>query len=555
MRKLLLLPLLSLLFLSCKSEPEKELQEEDQIVWEATDETSALEEQASHENERMRFKLIDSKFLDKNTIWNHFNDELSEFSEEKYEALKPLILEKNIPELQKTIREGGLSYTDLSLFYIYRIRKFESDNDLSLNAVIALNPDVIEQAKKLDARGKLPVNEYSIYGMPILLKDNINTANMATTAGAIALAENKPSKNAFIVDRLLDHKALILGKVNLSEWANYFCDGCPLGYSAVGGQTLNPYGRKQFETGGSSSGSGVAVAANYAVAAVGTETAGSILSPSSKNSVVGLKPTLGLLSRTGIIPISSTLDTPGPMTRSVIDNAIFLNALVGEDTLDVASVKNTKNYIKAIEIATLKGKRVGVLKPLLEDSLYLAATNYIKSQGAQVIEFEPEEIPLGGFITLLDADMKKDLPAYLSSSAGKDVRFTGLEDILNFNRQDSTLRAPYGQKVFEGIAADSTSEEELQTIKKQLQDHGRRFFDLPMSQYDLDVVLSINNFHAVYAAVAKYPALTVPMGYEKSGEPKNLTFIARPFEEDKLLKLGYAFEKNYKKRRTPANYK
>ena len=554
MRKLLLFPLLSLLLLSCKSEPEKELQEEDQIVWEATDETSALEEQASHENERMRFKLIDSKFLDKNTIWEPFSAELSKFSEEKYEALKPLVLEKDIPELQKAIREDKLSYTDLSLFYIYRIRKFESDNDLSLNAVIALNPDVIEQAKKLDARGKLPVNEYSIYGMPVLLKDNINTNNMSTTAGAIALAENDPSENAFIVDRLMDHEALILGKVNLSEWAYYFCDGCPLGYSAVGGQTLNPYGRKQFETGGSSSGSGVAVAANYAVAAVGTETAGSILSPSAKNSVVGLKPTVGLLSRSGIVPISSTLDTPGPMTKSVVDNAIFLNALTGKDSLDEASVKDSRDYVKVLKNASLKGKRIGVMKPLLEDSLYVAAVDHLRSQGAEIFEFSPAEIPLDGFLTLLDADMKKDLPAYLSSSAGEEIRFKEVKDVIDFNLQDSTLRAPYGQQLFDGIAADSTSEEELETIKKQLQENGRKFFDQPMSQYDLDVVLSINNFHAAYAAVAKYPALTVPMGYENTGEPKNVTFIARPFEEDKLLEIGYAFESKYRQRKTPANY-
>src|SRR5690606_43490 len=186
----------------------------------------------------------------------------------------------------------------------YRIRKYESDNSFALNAIIALNPDVVEQARQKDREGAQAEAEFSLYGMPILLKDNINTHNMPTTAGAIALAENTTG-NAFIVERLLEAGALILGKVNLSEWAYYFCDGCPLGYSAVGGQTLNPYGRKIFESGGSSSGSAVAVAANYAVAAVGTETAGSILSPSSKNAVVGLKPTIGLLSRTGIVPISS----------------------------------------------------------------------------------------------------------------------------------------------------------------------------------------------------------------------------------------------------------
>lgn len=553
MRKFLLFPLVSLLFLACKSEPEKEMAEE-QVLWEANDETAALEEQASHENERMRFKLINSKFLDKNSIWEPFQAELAEFPEEKYEALKPLILEKDIPTLQKAIKEGELSYTDLTLFYIYRIRKFESDNDLSLNAVIALNPDVIEQAKKLDARGKLPVNEFSVYGMPILLKDNINTKNMATTAGAIALAENEPSEDAFIVDRLLDHEALILGKVNLSEWAYYFCDGCPLGYSAVGGQTLNPYGRKLFETGGSSSGSGVAVAANYAVAAVGTETAGSILSPSSKNSVVGLKPTVGLLSRSGIVPISSTLDTPGPMTRSVVDNAIFLNALTGKDPQDAASVKDSTDYVKALRNATLKGKRIGVMKPLLEDSLYVNAVNHLRNEGTEIFEFAPAEIPLDGFLTLLDADMKKDLPDYFSTSAGKEVGFRSVKDIIQFNLQDSTVRAPYGQQLFDGIAADTTSEVGLEKVKNQLQENGRRFFDVPMQKYDLDAVLSINNFHAAYAAVAKYPALTVPMGYENTGEPKNATFIARPFNEAKLLEMGHAFESANRQRKIPANY-
>ena len=556
MKKFLFLFLLVSSFVSCKDEPEQEVADhQPQVVWERTDETAELEEQAQHEDERMQFKLINSKFLDKNTIWNSFDDDLADFTEEKYENLKPLVLEKTIPELQQAIQEGKLTYTDLTKFYIYRIRKFESDNNLSLNAVMALNPNVVEQAKALDQRGTQGINKNSIYGMPVLLKDNINTSNMRTTAGSIALAENQPSENAFIVDRLLKHKALILGKVNLSEWAYYFCEGCPLGYSAVGGQTLNPYGRKQFETGGSSSGSGVAVAADYAVAAVGTETAGSILSPSSKNSVVGLKPTVGLLSRTGIVPISSTLDTPGPMTKSVIDNAILLNAMTGKDIDDDASVEGGKNYVKGLETATLKGKRIGVMKGLQRDSLYIAAVQAIKDQGAIVVEYEPETIPLEGFGTLLDADMKRDLPAYFSTSAGNNVKYSNVDDIVAFNREDTLVRSPYGQQLFEGIVADTTSDEELEKLSSRLQEQGRKFFDVPMQKHNLDAVLSINNYHAAHAAVAKYPALTVPMGFEQSGEPKNVTFIARPFEEGKLLELGYAFEKDYRKREAPANYR
>lgn len=547
--------LVCLAVISCKEVPQtEELAEAPAVQWEPYNETEELEEQAEHEIERMRFKLINSKVLDKNTIWQPFNDELADFSEERYLELKSLVMESSIPELQRAIKAGKLTYEDLTLFYIYRIRKFESDNNLSLNAVIALNPNVVEQARKLDANAAPNVNENSIYGMPVLLKDNIDLAGMPTTAGAFALADNKPSENSFIADRLLKHKALILGKVNLSEWAYYFCDGCPLGYSAVGGQTLNPYGRKEFETGGSSSGSGVAVAANYAVAAVGTETAGSILSPASKNSVVGLKPTVGLLSRTGIVPISSTLDTPGPMTKTVIDNAILLNAMTGKDPEDPASVESGKNYVKGLEAATLKGKRIGVIKELLQDSLYNAAVEQIRSKGGIVVEFEPEDVPLEGFGTLLDADMKRDLPAYLAERAGEDVAFEDVEDVVNFNLQDTLIRAPYGQQLFEGIVADTTSNEELVALRERLQEAGRSYLGEPMDAHNLDAVLSINNYHAAYAAVAKYPALTVPMGYERTGEPKNVTFIARPFEEAELLEMGAAFEKDYTQRIAPVNY-
>ncbi len=555
MKKIYLLPVLSLLIFSCKVDPKQgETAVAPQVRWEATDETAELEEQSSHEIERMRFKLINSKYLDKNNIWAPFEEDLARFSAEKYERLKPIIMERSIPELQQAVKTGALTYEDLTLFYIYRIREIESNNNKSLNAVIALNPNVVEQARQLDERAAPAVNENSVYGMPILLKDNINTSEMKTTAGALALAENQPSKNAFIVDRLERHKALILGKVNLSEWAYYFCDDCPLGYSAVGGQTLNPYGRKEFETGGSSSGSGVAVAANYAVAAVGTETAGSILSPASKNSVVGLKPTVGLLSRSGIVPISSTLDTPGPMTKYVIDNAILLNAFTGKDVEDAASVEGGKNYLKNLSSEGLKGKRIGVMKELLTDSLYNSAVAQMRSEGAVIVEFEAPEVQLDNFLTLLNADMKKDLPVYLSNYAGDAITFKNVEAITKYNMEDSLLRAPYGQVLFEGIVNDTTSAEDLERISADLQEKGRKFFDEPMQKHKLDAVASINNYHAAFAAVAKYPALAVPAGLENTGEPKSITFIAKPFEEDKLLEIGYAFEQQTHLRRAPKNY-
>jgi amidase len=541
--------LLIIFFSSCKQEPKVV---EQPVVWSAYDESAELEEQSNHEIARMRFKLLNSKVTDKNAFWKSFEDELAAFGSERYERLKPLILEKSIPEIQQAVKENKLTYEALTLFYLYRIRKFESDNALSLNAITALNPDVIEEARKKDA-GKGIIDSYSMFGIPVLLKDNIGTEGMPTTAGAVILKDNY-TQDAFITRKIKESGALILGKLNLSEWAYYFCSGCPLGYSAIGGQTLNPYGRKVFETGGSSSGSGVAVAANYAPVAVGTETAGSILSPSSQNSVVGLKPTIGLLSRSGIVPISSTLDTPGPMTKSIIDNAIFLNAMLGKDNQDGASVDAAKLNIQNVSSASLKGKKLGVLKPLLDNEIYSQTVEKLKSEGVEIFEFEPGEGRLEGFLTLLNIDMKYDLPRYFKTYAKNNVKVESVEGVVQFNLKDSLIRAPYGQQLFEGIVKDSTTLEELEVIKQKLESESRMFFDKAMDAYKLDAVLSINNYHAAFAAVAKYPCLTVPMGYKESGEPISLTFIGKPFTEGHLLELGYAFEKATRVRKIPENY-
>ncbi|NAS29760.1 amidase [Flavobacteriaceae bacterium R38] len=551
MKKILIIPLL-LFLISCAQEEKKKPIE--RVVWEAFDETSELNEQANHENPRMRLKLINSKISDKNAIWEAFEADLTyNFSEERYEELKPMVLEQDIPSIQAAIRDKKMTHEELVLFYIYRIRKYESDNTLSLNGIISLNPTVVEEARALDKEAFAEGREYSIYGMPVLLKDNIGTDGMYTTAGAAVLAENS-AKDAFITERLKENGALILGKANLSEWAYYLCTGCPLGYSAVGGQTLNPYGRKILESGGSSSGSGVVTAANYAVAAVGTETSGSILSPSSLNSVVGLKPTIGLLSRTGIVPISSTLDTPGPMTKNVIDNAIFLQAMIGKDEADDASVASDKNYLENLKNSSLEGKRLGVIKPLLQDSIYSLTIEKLKGLGAEIIEFDPPEVAMNGFLTLLNIDMKNDLPKYLEAHASENIKVRTVKDVVDYNLSDTLIRVPYGQQLFDGIVVDPTTDEEFEAVKKGLNETGKTFFDVPMDAHQLDAVLSINNFHAGFAAVAKYPCLTVPMGYQSNGQPISLTFIGKPFTEDVLLKLGYAYEQGNKIRKAPKNY-
>lgn len=516
-------------------------------------ETVALEKQQAHENKRMRFQLFQSKYIDLNDVFKPFEKELSAFSKAHYEALKPLILEQDIPTLQKSVRAGKLTYEKLTLFYLYRIRKFESDSTLSLNSIISLNPKVLAQAREKDKNNVSDLFfDISVYGMPVLLKDNINTQDMATTAGAVALQYNDTQKDAFIVEKLKEQGALILGKVNLSEWAYFFCSGCPLGYSAIGGQTLNPYGRAVFETGGSSAGSGVSVAANFAVAAVGTETSGSITSPSSLNSVVGLKPTVGVLSRTGIVPISSTLDTPGPMTKNVTDNYILLKAMLGKDNSDAASIDYELDAELEMD-APLKGKRVGVLKPFLTDSIYAKTMDILRKAGAELITMTPPEVSFAGFITLLNIEMKHDLPTYLAAHASSSVNINSIQSVLDFNRKDSVLRAPYGQQLFEGIVNDTTTLTQLEVIKQRLQLEGATYFQ-DLNTLNLEAVLSINNYHSGMAAMANHPTLTVPMGYKESGEPISLTFIGKPFTELKLLALGYAFEQITKTRKMPEKY-
>ncbi len=543
MKKLLFL-VTFLIFISCQ-ETSKRIK-----YFKKFDETAELVKQQDHEKDRMKFKLIQSKYLDMNEVFEPFQKPLASFSEQTYQSLKPLIIEKSIPQIQESIKEGKLNYEQLTLFYLYRIRKYESDSTKYLNALISLNPEVVKEAKKKDEllKAKEIANE-SIFGMPILLKDNINTKHQNTTAGAIVMRENSTEKNAFIVDKLEEHGALILGKVNLSEWAYYFCSGCPVGYSAVGGQTLNPYGRKVFETGGSSSGSGVAAAANYAVATIGTETAGSITSPSSQNSVVGLKPTVGILSRSGIVPISSTLDTPGPMTKNIIDNYLLFKAMLGKDEADQKSITYSGKETN-LKPTNFEGKRLGVFASLLSDSIYKLTIDKIKNEGAEIIEITPEQESLQGFLTLLNIDMKNDLPKYLKN---KGIVEKTVQEIISFNKKDSLKRAPYGQQLFEGIVRDSTSLDELEKIKKQLKVNSIAYFKA-FETSDLDAILSVNNYHAAYSATAEYPNLTIPMGYKKSGEPISLTFIGKPTSEFELLSLGAAFERLTKARKLPKGY-
>lgn len=547
MKKILLFSLF--LILACKPTQKSVIP-----AWVPYDETDELAKSATNASVRMQYKLIQSKLLDKNAMWKNIAKQLGAFSENDYQKLKPFILEQDIPIMQAHIQAGSLNYEQLTKWYLYRILKYENDKDKMLNAIVAINPKAVQEAQKRD-KNKSNRN-HAIYGIPILVKDNTNVDSMPTTAGT-HLLRNNVAADAFIITQIKDKGGVILGKTNLSEWANFLFLTGPNGYSAIGGQTLNPYGRKIFDTGGSSSGSGAAIAANYAAAAIGTETSGSIISPASQHSIIGLKPTTGLLSRSGIIPISSTLDTPGPMTKNITDSAILLSAMSGEDKSDTATKNNPKNisYLDDLNAETLKGLQFGAIKNFVGDSLYKKSINTIIKLGGTVVEYEPEPMNFEGFATILTADMKVDLPAYLNKFASKDLTIRSIADIIAYNNSDAALKIPYGQGRFDGILSDKTTEVELLSIKEKVKKEGLKFFETPMVKYQLDAILSINNNNSGHAAAANYPCLTIPMGYKPTGEPLGITFIAKPYQEASLLKIGFAFEDATKNRKLPQDYK
>ena len=520
--------------------------------WQRYDETADLAELAGHENPRMHFQLLNSKLLDKNDLWQAFAAELSQFTTSDYEALKPLILDQSIGSLQLAVAAGRLSYEVIVTFYIYRIREIESDDERYINAVIALNAAAITRARMLDElrSGGTNVDADSIFGMPVLLKDNIGFDGLPTTAGAVALRENMTG-NAFITDRLEEQGAIILGKANLSEWAYFFCNDCPSGYSALGGQTLNPYGRFKFGTGGSSSGSAAATAANYAVVAVGSETSGSILSPASANSLVGLKPTTGNLSRTGIVPISATLDTAGPIARSVADVVVMFNAMAGYDQNDMAMPLISDDFSLEYRVIDMQGKRLGIVEALADNSHYMAAVHLLADSGATTIELEFSPDRDDRFSQLLGGEMVRDLALYLDRFASSAVEITSISELRAFNEGNTDLRAPYGQGLVDMMAELDLSAAELELIRQELQSAARAQLDQLFDESKLDVLLSVNNRHAGIAALANYPALTIPMGYAEDGRPIGLTLFAPPFREQDLIDIGAMYEQLSKARKPP----
>lgn len=487
--------------------------------------------------------------------------------------------ELTISELQQGLQSGKYSSRSLVEKYIDRINDIDKRGP-ALKSVIELNPDAEAIAVTLDRERKERGARGPLHGIPILLKDNIDTHDkMMTTAGSLALLGAKPFQDAFVAKKLRDAGAVILGKTNLSEWANFRSTKSSSGWSARGGQTKNPYALDRNPC-GSSSGSGVAPSANLCVAAIGTETDGSIVCPSSANSLVGIKPTVGLVSRAGIIPIAHSQDTAGPMARTVADAAIILGALTGEDPRDKTTGqsrgKSYTDYTRFLDKNGLKGMRIGVARKHFGfnqhvDKLINELVGQISSLGAQVIS--PADIPTTGqfddseFEVML-YEFKADLNAYLAS-LGATTPIRSLKELIEFNKSKPEFEMPYfGQDIFERAEAKGplTDRKYLQALRKNHLLTRTRGIDFIMNKHRLDAILAptggppwptdlVNGDHftggySSASAVAGYPHITVPAGYIY-GLPVGISFFGRAYSEPTLIKIAYAFEQATKARRPP----
>lgn len=486
--------------------------------------------------------------------------------------------EATILQLQSDQQNGRYSAVKLVELYLQRIDRIDR-NGPNLNSVIELNPDAEAIAATLDRERKEGKVRSPLHGIPVLIKDNIDTADkMSTTAGSLALEGSHAQQDAFIVNRLRDAGAVILGKTNLSEWANYRSTRSSSGWSGRGGQTVNPYVLDRNPC-GSSSGSGVAVSANLCAAAIGTETDGSVVCPSTINGIVGLKPTLGLWSRSGIIPLAHSQDTAGPMTRSVTDAAVLLGLLNGADSRDpitLTSGERLVDYTRFLDVNGLQGARIGVARNFFGfhekvDALMEEAILLLVSKGAVIIDKTDittlHEIEENESI-VLQYEFKADLNHYLSSLPGS-VKMRSLNDLIAFNDAHHEREMPwFGQELFlmaeqKGPLTDKAYLDALAAMKLAA---GKNGIDAVMQKHELDALIAptggpawttdlVNGDHysggsSTPAACAGYPAITVPAGFVH-GLPVGITFMGSAWSEPVLLRLAYAFEHASGHRRMP----
>jgi len=490
--------------------------------------------------------------------------------------------EVTITDLQRRMTAGEISAHSLTQAYLSRIQEIDSRSTKSgpgLNAVIEVNPDALTIAGDLDKERKSKGPRGPMHGIPVLIKDNIDTAdNMQTTAGSLALVGSRPTRDSGVARKLREAGAVILGKTNLSEWANIRSSHSTSGWSGRGGQTHNPYALDRNPC-GSSSGTGAGVSANLCTVGVGTETDGSIVCPSSANGIVGIKPTLGLISRAGIIPISHSQDTSGPMARTVRDAAILLGALAGSDPRDPAtaeaSAKMQKDYTQFLDPNGLKGARIGVARKYFGfsdsvDALMNHLIDEMKSAGAEIVD--PADLEsFGKFddteLLVLMYELKADLNAYLASRP--DAQVHTLADVIAFNERNKEKEMPYfGQDLFlkaqeKGPLTDKEYVAALAANHKLSREGG---IDGVMDKFHLDAIVAptggpawltdlVDGDHSGggssnAAAVAGYPNINVPAGFI-FGLPVGISFFGRAWSEPALLKIAYGFEQLVKARQKP----
>ncbi|HEX7061155.1 MAG TPA: amidase [Woeseiaceae bacterium] len=485
--------------------------------------------------------------------------------------------EADVATLQAAMQQGELTSHELVAWYLDRIEAIDR-NGPALRSVIEINPDALAIAAALDRERAATGPRGPLHGIPIVLKANIDTGDaMATTAGSLALAGHRSPDDAFLVSRLRDAGAVILGKANLSEWANFRDSRSSSGWSSLGGQTRNPYAPPRNPC-GSSSGSGVAVAANLTVLAIGTETDGSIVCPSSMNGIVGIKPTLGLVSRDGIVPIAHSQDTAGPMARTVRDAALLLEVVAAKDPGDPAAAARddaVPDYAGGLAAASLAGKRIGVLRTYggagadeRVEAIYSDAIEALHRGGAEIvdpIELDTEGMGEAEYQVLL-YEFKADLDAWLDDSRAP-VR--SLAEIIDFNRAHANQVMPFfGQSIMiEAQAKGPLSEPAYRDALAKSKRVARAAIDGALAEHDLDALIAPTNGPAwltdhvlgdhfsvgssSLAAVSGYASVTVPAGFI-SGLPIGLSFIGGAFSEKELIEIAYAFEQATHVRRPPA---
>lgn len=466
--------------------------------------------------------------------------------------------EATIEEMQEKMEKGELSSHDLVLMYQARIAAF----DKITNSVLELNPDALHIAAALDAERKQKGTRGPLHGIPVLVKDNIDTNDkMHTSAGSLALKDSFAQKDSFVAAKLKEAGAVILGKTNMTEWANFMANNMKSGYSSREGQVLNPYGPGKFDVGGSSAGSGAAIAANLAAVAVGTETDGSILNPSSKNSLAGIKPTVGLVSRSGIIPIAHTQDTAGPMARTVKDAVYLLEAIVGQDPQDPATMVSLPEFShdSLFDEHALKGAKIAVVWEEYigkwtqeQEQIFQKAVETMKELGAEIVEAEIPAAKATWGYKVLSYEFKADLNAYLNGLPA-NIPVRTLADVIAFNYEHGDKMLNYGQEVLlesEATSGTLTEAEYLEELEYNLYMAREQGIDYALKEYGADAVLFPMDGSTI-GSKAGYPSVTVPTAFTEDGEPVGITFSGTAFSEPLLIRLAYAYEQATNVRRAP----